>query len=923
MKRALIVVVLFAAVIGVWLKVFQGGGSSNKPKTQPTEKEKKLITLNPSKRDLSEEQKKIAHEDDPNGPLTLSGQVIGVDGKFAPGATVSIDSHPPRVTVTDERGWFFFEGMLGRPYYIEAKKENAFVGPLLVNLESITDPVELRLKSGSILEVLVLDEETTRPVPNIKVVVSTIIESSAVTGADGVARFLGVGVNYANMYVDAPGYSQIRTEFNINGVPDQVQREIIYAKPGSPVSGVVIDPNGNPVAGAKVLATTISNDYTFLRDGDSAETDVEGKFMISAVPPGGYRLYAAHPKFRAALSEAFDVEEKIPSSGHSIQLQMGGSLSGRVVDQDDKPVSFTRVTLYYEQLTMDSTEYWDYKKSSREVFCDEKGTFSFDGVAPGKIELRASAEETTETVLKVSLAENESKTDILLLLDPGEQISGRVVSDKGEPIEGAEIYASKKTEPSKEEEFVPDAIYPRSVIATADTNGEFILRGLEPGEYFLSAAMPYTTDKANTYREEIAPGSEMKTYVSGSTGVTLVMKKLDVASIRGNVVFEEGGVPSSFAVRVGTNEKYVKDNSSFLIEGVIVEYAYSISIDGDEFLPTQKLLTMKPNEELDLGTIKVKRGRTIEGQVVNARNSPIAGAQINFYPTTYEDMAEYKAGDWMPGYSSKTARSDQDGRFVIEGASSKTEFKISATHPHKGTSKEETIAAGTTKASVTLTMRDGGILTGVVSRDGKPCRANITLLSASDVPEDPSTMTYIPSSISGGDGVYRMERIPEGKYEVEFYRYTEEFASMSPLLKKTVTIKDGETVTLDADLPVLPALYVEVNTTQTKDYWWFQLFKGTHNVKTNGDLEALISKLYEEHPEGVSGLYYYGNEDYFKPGIQAKFIDLPPQSYTLCLGFSPAVYVEEDPEEYTKKKINCQPVKVSAAPELQSISVNP
>src|SRR5688572_27101312 len=55
-------------------------------------------------------------DDDPKGPLQLSGRVLDEEGNPAKGALVSIDSNPPRQMVTGEHGWFVFEGLLGRNY---------------------------------------------------------------------------------------------------------------------------------------------------------------------------------------------------------------------------------------------------------------------------------------------------------------------------------------------------------------------------------------------------------------------------------------------------------------------------------------------------------------------------------------------------------------------------------------------------------------------------------------------------------------------------------------------------------------------------------------------------------------------------------------------------------------------------------------
>lgn len=78
------------------------------------------------------------------------------------------------------------------------------------------------------------------------------------------------------------------------------------------ISGVVLDPDGKPVLGARVYVTaspTPMPDIAIL-------SGVEGEFVLGARAPGVYRLAASADSYRTAEAE-FDT-----SSGRTVELRL-------------------------------------------------------------------------------------------------------------------------------------------------------------------------------------------------------------------------------------------------------------------------------------------------------------------------------------------------------------------------------------------------------------------------------------------------------------------------------------------------------------------------------------------------------------------------------------------------------------------------
>lgn len=110
--------------------------------------------------------------------------------------------------------------------------------------------------------------------------------------------------------------------------------------PGS-LSGRVVDAmTGAPVRGAMV------NMQNYSRGGNyqSATTDGAGAFAAANLPPGNYLIQVTHASYQGMLglpnpSEMATVDSSKESSGVTLRLMPGGTISGKVMDDGGEPVS--------------------------------------------------------------------------------------------------------------------------------------------------------------------------------------------------------------------------------------------------------------------------------------------------------------------------------------------------------------------------------------------------------------------------------------------------------------------------------------------------------------------------------------------------------------------------------------------------------
>jgi hypothetical protein len=142
---------------------------------------------------------------------------------------------------------------------------------------------------------------------------------------------------------------------------------------GRTIAGVVVGPDGKPLAGVRILGTT-SHHF------EESITTPDGAFEVKALDPGGTRTLNF---FDAAKNLSLSTEVRGDQTGPlTIRLQAYGSATGQVLDEDGHPLK-DLVLHFYRPGLMGPGEV-----TAR---TDEKGVFRVLGLVAGqKYEARYS-----------------------------------------------------------------------------------------------------------------------------------------------------------------------------------------------------------------------------------------------------------------------------------------------------------------------------------------------------------------------------------------------------------------------------------------------------------------------------------------------------------------------------------------------------
>ena len=204
----------------------------------------------------------------------------------------------------------------------------------------------------------------------------------------------------------------------------------VKMKPGVTFTGNVMDPDGKGIEGANIYLKLLRPGWNWSigpQRREQAMTDKKGKFEIKAIPAGNkYDLSVKAKGYGIKIIEQIDTDHVANN-----QLDMGNltlalanlSISGVVVDDNDKPVAGVNVNTY--------TQSQPYRRANT----DKDGRFVFEGICAGKILILAGK---LGTELHGSIYADGGMTDIKIVISekssPTRYVPKQPASLVGKPL---------------------------------------------------------------------------------------------------------------------------------------------------------------------------------------------------------------------------------------------------------------------------------------------------------------------------------------------------------------------------------------------------------------------------------------------------------------------------------------------------------
>ncbi|RKG82225.1 carboxypeptidase regulatory-like domain-containing protein [Corallococcus sp. CA049B] len=387
------------------------------------------------------------------------------------------------------------------------------------------------------------------------------------------------------------------------------------------VEGQVVDTEGLPLAGAHVKLDMTHGtpgriwDLADLME-PVVESDAAGHFTVDSANAGPNQLSVTAQGFRAVK-----LPVEVPSTGVRVVMSRGASVSGTVMDATGRPVSNVDVRLW-------NTEPLSGDPHSAPV--DSRGAFSLGGLEAGHyvLEARLRTPGIEHTASQPVDLEAETQATVSVRFEAGRTLQGMTVGGDGRPMSGVRVQACLLLEDIPAwQTHAPDCSVTGESGVLSGPDGRFIFKHLTAPAYQLIAwkegfAFAPSRSQGGT------PDSGALLVTQGQGDTRLVLERRP--RLRGQVVSDDGTpLPCKVQERNpwvqvpdGTFDLPLPDNGPGMLK-----------VRAKGFFDLKRDFVVKPGGDIDLGTLRMIRSRTVRFIVLDeATRVPLAGFRVMLTP---------------------------------------------------------------------------------------------------------------------------------------------------------------------------------------------------------------------------------------------------------------------------------------------------
>ncbi len=464
-----------------------------------------------------------------------------------------------------------------------------------------------------------------------------------------------------------------------------------------------------------------------------AETAADGKYQFQRLLPGYYMLMALPPA--PYLEKNYIEDRKLQFelksediTGFDIQLEKGGTVHGRVIDQQGNPlpgIIMTAVTSGYSPML--ST------KSDTLNLSGDNGEFTLTAVQPGaSINVAGISEKYAPGLSEpFDLPAGGTVEGIAVTLGPWASVTGTIQNDKSEPLpnvmvnanpERSDLFAGRQFDHSFSK-FLNDR-------AVSGNDGHYRINRVAPGKATL-----YLSRYASP-QEEKSMGfplySPAKREIELAAGETIVEDfTITETPLNGRIsgtLMTSDGVPQNgvsiwasqtpYGSEPGSQGKTESQaDGSFSIENLVEGKAYLLhaTFENEEGrFSIDEFRTTASQDGVEL-VLEKKAGRgTLRGVVKNEAGSIVPKFRIRFENVIGESDYE------KPVYREGEEFITPDGTFEIKDIYECQCDVVAVADEMRGVQKSVKIESGQETETIEIIVQMGGTLSGTVTANGQP-----------------------------------------------------------------------------------------------------------------------------------------------------------------------------------------------------------
>ena len=397
------------------------------------------------------------------------------------------------------------------------------------------------------------------------------------------------------------------------------------------------------------------------------------------------------------------------------EIVAGATLAGRVVDQFGDPVPGAQVSSRFK------SRFGPQGRARREVWTNAEGEFELRGVAPGDRLLLVAADGYLMMDQDVPTTQpGERVDDLVLRIDGGESIGGRVQLPDGTALARVEVTARPKMQMNTIGRI--DFWRNNASVERSGGGGEFRVRGLMSGSFEVTANHEVTEKDAWAAQFGWRTGDILEATADADSGDADLVLTLETLARFGGRVLDPEGRPiagARVAMRMEGDLPMADIGSHDLAEDADDEtgafefvglqdgdWSLTVSAPGYAFMqPDSVAIPADATRDIVL-TPEIR----VRGSVQTPDGLPALGAVVQLETSGLGAMFSDEDA-WDP----PSTRSDAGGQFELGGLSP-GEVSVFAAHSNFATSSRLALKLeeGTSPDPVELVLRRGARITGMV-----------------------------------------------------------------------------------------------------------------------------------------------------------------------------------------------------------------
>lgn len=595
------------------------------------------------------------------------------------------------------------------------------------------------------------------------------------TGADGAFRLVDLPSRRGSVLADAGDDGFAETPGMTPG--PGAKPVVIALAPPTVLEGRTLDLSTlRPVPRVKLTVTAVEEPLV-------ARSGADGRYRIRGLRPGEVHVRADEPR-HVRWTRANVLLEKGATKVLDVPLTRGASLSGRVVDEERRPVAEAKVHVSDDDVSPFGMVMRAMAGDpTAKIRSRADGTFSAARLPPGENQRLTVQHPDYEkgTLGGVSLVAGGTRSGAVVTLRRGLAVTGSVKDLDGNPIAGVEVALSQSrvVRSSSGGRMMQMRFGGVSEIAPAKSgpDGRFEVKGVPAGDFALTAKGPgwatETVDPLKLVRDTrpdpvdvvLSPGAAISGVVlrktgGGAEGYLLMVRPSGRPGVGGGGL-DPGRMPTG-------------PDGAFLLDGLKAGETYDLQLfrTGGGFGqgPSKKGIAA-PAAGVEF--VVEGTGR-IEGSAVDGRT----GQALTAFEVSYQAerggfggvmRLGRRSGAWSGGESEAVPVEAPDGRFALEDVpAGKWQVVVTAKGYQVGRAAGVVVEEATTTEGVEIRVPPGSVLKGRVTdaRTGKGVpEAQVGVRSETGAPAG-GAFGSGSDIVTDVDGRFEVEGLAPGKVTV-------------------------------------------------------------------------------------------------------------------------------------------------------------